>query len=125
MTMPGLSSAAPSALRSPQRQTSTTNQNESARMNTNKMPIKAEREGSRAPECQRREIKIPRKRACRGLYFSRPIRVANASLSAIRVNLGKFDSLAPALSCPSGQPLVDLPPTGPDALLWLRFPPTE
>ena len=28
------------------------------------MPIKAERDG--APECQRREIKIPRKRACRG-----------------------------------------------------------
>ena len=55
-------------------------------MNTNKIPIKAEREGSGAPECQRREIKSPRKRACRGFYFSRSIRAANTSLSAIRVN---------------------------------------
>ena len=50
------------------------------------MPIKAEREGSGPLECQRREIKIPRKRACRGFYFSRPIRAVNTSLSAIRVN---------------------------------------
>ena len=57
---------------------------QSARINTNKMPIKAEREGSGAPECQRREIKIACKRACRGFYFSRPIRKANTCLSAIR-----------------------------------------
>jgi hypothetical protein len=52
------------------------------------MPSKAEREGSGAPECQRREIKIPRKRACRGFYFSRPIRATNVFLSAIRAYLG-------------------------------------
>ena len=57
---------------------------QSARINTNKMPIKAEWEGSGAPECQRREIKIACKRACRGFYFSRPIRKANTCLSAIR-----------------------------------------
>ena len=43
------------------------------------MPIEAEREGSGAPKCQRRKIKIPHKRACRGFYFSRPIRAANAA----------------------------------------------
>jgi hypothetical protein len=48
--------------------------------------MQTEREDSGAPECQRREIKIPRKRACRGFYFSRPIRVANTFLSSIRVN---------------------------------------
>jgi len=56
-------------------------------MNTNKMTIKSEREGSGAPDFQRREINIPRKRACRGFYFSRPIRAANTSLSAIRAHL--------------------------------------
>ena len=57
-------------------------------MNINKMLITAEREGSGAPECQRREIKSPRKLACRGFYFSRPIRKANTCLSAIRAHLG-------------------------------------
>ena len=51
------------------------------------MTIKSEREGSGAPDFQRREINIPRKRACRGFYFSRPIRAANTSLSAIRAHL--------------------------------------
>ena len=78
------------------------------------MPIKAEREGSGSPECQRMEIKIPRKRTCRGFFFSRPIRKANTSLCH-PLPPEKFDSLAPA----SGQPLVDLPRTGPDAWLWL------
>ena len=59
-------------------------------MNANKMPITAEREGSGAPECQRREIKIPRNHACRGFYFSRSIRKANASLSPIRAHLGNL-----------------------------------
>ena len=54
------------------------------------MPITAEREGSGAPECQRREIKIPRNHACRGFYFSRSIRKANASLSPIRAYLGNL-----------------------------------
>jgi hypothetical protein len=61
-------------------------------MNTNKMTIKSEREGSGAPDFQRREINIPRKRACRGFYFSRPIRAANTSLSAIRAHLRNVDS---------------------------------
>jgi hypothetical protein len=67
---------------------------ESARMNTNKMPLKAEREGSGAPECQQREIKIACKRACRGFYFSGPIRKANTSLSAIRAHLGNLTRYA-------------------------------
>jgi hypothetical protein len=71
------------------------------------MPLKAEREGSGAPECQRREIKIPRKRACRGFYFSRPIRVANVSLSAIRAHLGNLTRslLSELYSSPSRKPL--------------------
>jgi hypothetical protein len=48
--------------------------------------MQTEREDSGAPECQRREIKIPRKRACRGFYFSRSIRKVNTSLSAIRAH---------------------------------------
>jgi hypothetical protein len=48
------------------------------------MIMQTEREDFGAPECQRREIKIPRKRACRGFYFSRSIRKVNTSLSAIR-----------------------------------------
>ena len=63
-------------------------------MNINKMLITAEREGSGAPECQRREIKSPRKLACRGFYFSRPIRKANTCLSAIRAHLGNLTRYA-------------------------------
>jgi hypothetical protein len=94
------------------------------------MPIKAERKVSGAPECQRREIKIPRKRACRGFYFSRPIRAANASLSAIRAHLGNLTRYAHPFRAACGTLsrfarlwLVSPPRTGPDALLWLRFPP--
>ena len=68
---------------------------QSARTNTNKMLITAERVGSGAPECQRREIKSPRKLACRGFYFSRPIRKANTCLSAIRAHLGNLTRSLP------------------------------
>ena len=131
MTMLGLSSAAPSVLRTFPPFTNFLFNHESARMNTNKMPIKAKREGSGAPECQRREIKIPPKRACRGFYFSRPIRAANTSLSAIRAHLGNLTRYAHPFRAAFGTLsrfarlwLVSPSRTDPDAWLWLRFPPT-
>ena len=131
MTIPGLSSAAPSVLRTFPPFTNFLFNHQSARMNTNKMPIKAKREGSGAPEFQRREIKIPRKRACRGFYFSRSIRAANAFLSAIRAHLGNLTRYAHPFRAACGTLsrfarlwLVSPPAHRHRCLVVVRFPPT-
>ena len=95
------------------------------------MPIKAEREGSGAPECQRKEIKIARKRASRGFYFSRSIRAANTSLSAIRAHLGNLTRYAHPFRAAFGTLsrfarlwLVSLPAHRPRCLVVVSFSPT-
>jgi len=50
------------------------------------MPIKAEREGSGAPECQLGKSKVRASPLAEIFYFSGPIRKANAFISAIRAN---------------------------------------